>query len=348
MAAKKLVWQETMGRAVTVALMNNFTSVADALKELVDNAIDYRRGQTLYVDIVEDKRRHLVSIRSNGGRGMGAEEIQEWLSWGTGEEHSQSHIGKYHQGGKAACGFLGQHIKLWAKRADSDDIWLLEDKDWSNRQEVKNFGAPTPLPESRHPATMRDLPTERGYVLIEVSKLVKDRRWNLEDLKRALSRTYRTLIQDNKVHITINGQEVEPIEIALSTAVTNVDLNVRLSSGKTVTGWAGRVMRDQMADNVKSGLHLVLNGRLICDGEWFGFNHQGKGAFNSLFGVLHMTGFTAVPNKTDFVDRGDQEWEDLSKSVLQQLSPLIAELRGSDSTVRVSKKREANGTRSRR
>ena len=195
MAAKKLVWQETMGRAVTVALMNNFTSVADALKELVDNAIDYRRGQTLYVDIVEDKRRHLVSIRSNGGRGMGAEEIQEWLSWGTGEEHSQSHIGKYHQGGKAACGFLGQHIKLWAKRADSDDIWLLEDKDWSNRQEVKNFGAPTPLPESRHPATMRDLPTERGYVLIEVSKLVKDRRWNLEDLKRALSRTYRTLIQ---------------------------------------------------------------------------------------------------------------------------------------------------------
>ena len=106
MAAKKLVWQETMGRAVTVALMNNFTSVADALKELVDNAIDYRRGQTLYVDIVEDKRRHLVSIRSNGGRGMGAEEIQEWLSWGTGEEHSQSHIGKYHQGEKAACGFL--------------------------------------------------------------------------------------------------------------------------------------------------------------------------------------------------------------------------------------------------
>jgi len=335
MTTNKVVWQEITGRGVTVALMNNFTSGADALKELIDNPIDYQWGQTLNVEIV--KRRDSVSIRSDGGRGMGAEEIQEWLNWGEGEEHFQSHIGKYHQGGKAACGFLGQQVEIWAKRAGSDEIWHLKDKDWNSRQVVKNFGTPTPLPESRYPQTMRSLPTERGHVLIEVSKLV-DRRWNFDDLRRALSRTYRSLIENGSLHIRINDQEVEPLRVALSTAVNNVDINVKLPKGMSVSGWAGRIMRDQMVDNVKSGLHLVLNGRLICDGEWFGFNHQGKGAFNSLFGVLHMTGFTPNPNKTDFVNRSEQEWEDLSKSVLQQLSTLIAELRGSESTARVSKK----------
>lgn len=342
MPATTVVWQETIGRGVTIALMHNFTSVADALKELVDNAIDYRWGQPLSINIVEDKRHRRVYIDSDGGRGMGAEEIQEWLNWGTGQEHDQSHIGKYHQGGKAACGFLGQHVKLWAKRANSDDIWFLEDENWSVRDEPRNFGVPEPLPKSQYPETMRDLPTSRGHVRIELTKLVKERRWNLEILKRTLSSTYRTLIDDGTVGIKVNGNDVVPFEVTLSTAVKSVEIHARLTGGKSVSGWAGRIMRDQVTTPVKAGLQLIHNGRLITEGEWFGYNHEGKGALNSLFGELHMSGFTTVPNKTDFVERGDRVWDDLSTTILIQIMPLIAELRRSEATRRISKReREA-------
>ncbi|MEE9203180.1 MAG: ATP-binding protein, partial [Dehalococcoidia bacterium] len=134
MPAATVEWRETISRGTAIALMHNFTSVAEALKELVDNAIDYRWGQPLTIEILEDKRHHRVIIESDGGRGMGAEDIQVWLNWGEGEEHEASQIGRYYQGGKAACGFLGQYVKLWAKRTGSNDIWFLEDQDWGVRR----------------------------------------------------------------------------------------------------------------------------------------------------------------------------------------------------------------------
>ncbi len=195
--------------------MGNFTSVAAALKELVDNAIDYRWGQQLRVDITQHKSRDLVIVESDGGRGMGAEEIGIWLNWGEGEEHDETHIGRWHQGGKAACGFLARHIKIWAKKKDDDRVWFLEDEDWATRNEAKDFGVPSPLPPDQYPVTMRGLQKDRGHVRIELAKLNKDRRWNLETLRQDLSSTYKCLLEEEKVTITINGSPVPALDIPL-------------------------------------------------------------------------------------------------------------------------------------
>jgi hypothetical protein len=50
-----------------------------------------------------------------------------------------------------------------------------------------------------------------------------------------------------------------------------------------------------------------------------------------------MRGFTPVPNKTDFVDRSDEVWEELASNVLGQLAPLIADLRRAGEEARASK-----------
>lgn len=329
MAKAGIVWQETISRGAAIALMHIFTSVAEALRELVDNAIDYRWGQALVIEVTEDKRRHMVVVESHGGRGMDAEGIQVWLNWGEGEVHDSSHIGRWHQGGKAACGFLGRHVRLWAKRKGSDDVWFLQDEDWGTRRDPKNFGVPQPLPKDQYPPTMRELPTDQGHVRIEVTKLVKEKRWNLEILRRDLSSTYRCLLQDGDVQIRINGQDVSPLDIPLSTATERVRIEVKLPGARSASGWAGRMKRDVLTAPVKAGLRLVHNGRLIKQNEWFEYNYEGKGALNSLIGELHMRGFTPVPNKTDFVDRGDKVWEELTESVLTQIAPLISELRRS-------------------
>lgn len=330
-------WKERIDRGLARAAMGNFTSVAEALKELVDNAIDYRWGQELSVSITYDKKKDLVVVESDGGRGMGDEDIGNWLNWGAGEQHSEEHIGKWHQGGKAACGFLARHVKLWAKRKDDDRVWFLEDEDWAERSEAKDFGVPEPLPPDEYPGTMRNLPKERGHVRIELTKLNKSKRWNLEVLKRDLSNTYRTLLEKGEVNITINGERVPALEIPLSTAARTVDISVKLANGYSASGWAGRMMRNELTRPLKAGLRLVYNGRLVKESEWFGYNYEGKGALNSLVGELHLKGFTPNLNKTDFIDRSEHVWEELGQEVLDQLKPLISELRKAGEESRVTK-----------
>jgi hypothetical protein len=317
--------------------MGNFTSVAEALKELVDNAIDYRWGQELRVDITHDKGRDRVIVESDGGRGMGAEDIRVWLNWGEGEQHTPEHIGRWHQGGKAACGFLARHLKLWAKRKDDGRVWFLEDEDWATRTEPKDFGEPSPLRPDQHPDTMWNLPKERGHVRIEMTRLNKEKRWNLEVLKRDLSSTYRTLLKEGELSITVNGEPVCALEIPLSTATRRVDIHAKLGNGKSVSGWAGRMVRNELTRPLKAGLRLVHNGRLVRDGEWFGYNYEGKGALNSLIGELDMKGFSPNPNKTDFLERSETIWEQLGQEVVEQIRPLISELRKASEESRVTK-----------
>jgi hypothetical protein len=340
-----IVWQETISRGAAIALMHNFSSVAEALKELVDNPIDYRQGQELSITITEDKRSDVVVVESDGGRGMGSEEIQIWLNWGDGEHHNERHIGRWHQGGKAACGFLGAHVRLWAKRAASNDVWFLEDEDWATRRKAKSFGPAVPAAPEQLPDFLRHLSFDRGHVRIEISKLNRDRRWNLHDLKRELSNTYRSLLRNGALRIEINGDQVAPLDIPLSSSTPEIELRIDgLLGGRKALGWAGRMQRDQVAGPLKSGLRLIYNGRLVKEGEWFGYNHEGKGALYSLIGELNLNRFTANPNKTDFVERGDLVWQDLEREVLRQLQPLISALRASGAEERVNKAEKQRAT----
>ena len=335
-----LIWQERVSRGVTKALMRNFTSVADALKELIDNAVDYAWGQQVVISITHDRKQDLAVIESRGGRGMGPHEIQTWLNWGEGEDHPADHIGQYHQGGKAACGFLGRHLRLWTKHQDSKEVWYLEDEDWADRSEAKTFGPPRSLQKSQIPSRLEIPQTSQGYVRIEVRQLWPERKWNLADLRRSVSNTYRKHLQEGRLLIsTIDAgkkEKVEPLDIPLSTAAQRQAIAVEVGTLKA-KGWAGRLSRDQAKRDLKSGLRLTFNGRLVKDQEWFGYNYEGKGALNSLIGELELRGATPNPNKTDFVDRGNTYWDEFGEKVLRQLQPLIAELRHSAEVKRVTR-----------
>jgi hypothetical protein len=332
-----VIWEERITRGVATALMSNFKSAADALNELVDNAVNYRWGQQLHVSVSYD-RKDLLVVESDGGRGMGASEIGTWLCWGEGDSHGAMDISRYHQGGKAASGFLGNKVRMWAKHKGENEVWLFEDEDWAQRSAPKNYGAPVRVAQAALPATMRSLDLDRGHVRIEISRLKSGRSKNLQVLGKHLASTYKVLLEEGKVSIEVDGQPVLPLAIPLSTAVDRVEIEVKLSKGRSAHGWAGRLNKAELTSNLGSGLRLLHSGRLICDGEWFGYNHSGKGALDSLIGELHLERFTPIPNKTNFMERSDDVWEELSAGVKQQLQPLIAELRAGADERRVTKK----------
>lgn len=180
-------WREEITRGTSLALMHNFTSFADAVKELVDNPVNYAWGQQVSVDISVDRARDLIVVESDGGRGMGANEINTWLNWGSGDHHEADDLSRYHQGGKAACGYLGNAVRIWAKLRHSADVWYLDDEDWGTRTEPRDFGIPQPVLPALCPPSLQAAAHDRGHVRIEISRLKKSRKDNRDDLRRAPS-----------------------------------------------------------------------------------------------------------------------------------------------------------------
>ena len=99
--------KEKISRKLLRAVMAQFTSLPEALLELVDNAFDefdgVHGGNHLRIDIVMTK--NSITVENTGGKGMGVNELQNWLNWG--EAYKTDAIGEYGQGGKAAMGYLG-------------------------------------------------------------------------------------------------------------------------------------------------------------------------------------------------------------------------------------------------
>jgi hypothetical protein len=335
---------EKVHRSIVAALMSNFSSVAQAVQELVDNAVDWRQGQDVEVHIRFDRKKTHILVESDGGRGMGVAELQDWLNWGDGDDHPEDHIGYYHQGGKAAAGFLGDHVKLWCKRRDSGHLWFIEDRDWATRDTLRDY-ALEPADPAHAPLSVREASQGRGHVRIEIRKAHKDRRWNVGTLRAQLASTYRTLLREGHLKIWVDDNEIRPLDLPIEEG-TRLELKVKLGS-RSAWGWAARLRRNELrADvTVAAGLRLLSQSRLIREGEWFGYNHEGKGALNSLVGEVRVRGFRPNANKTDFVDRSTEAWKQVGDQILDQLQPLISRLRRSGEEARATKAEKKRATR---
>ena len=79
-------WKEEFSRDLARVLMEQYSSVADALFELVDNPVDFRRrGTPLEVTIEVDKEQDSIVVEDHGGAGMDEKAIAQWLKWGIGQ-----------------------------------------------------------------------------------------------------------------------------------------------------------------------------------------------------------------------------------------------------------------------
>ena len=57
------VWIEEGSRGLAHVAMDDFPTVADALFEIADNPLDYRRGRHLNIDISIDKEHGLIGVQ---------------------------------------------------------------------------------------------------------------------------------------------------------------------------------------------------------------------------------------------------------------------------------------------
>lgn len=321
-------WKETSSRKLAQVAMNDFPTAADAFFEIIDNPLDYRHGRHIDIDVEASKEIDRVVVEDRGGDGMDDAGIADWLQWGTGHPHLATDIGRFHKGGKAACGYLADSIRITVRRSGRDEVWMFFDEHWRTREDWADFGTPEPHRE-RLPRHLADLPPGTGFTRIELSNLDTDHRYNLDRLKWVIGNTYRRLIEEGAATIRLNGTEIEPLALPLSSAFPRRKVHVTLPSGKKVHGWVGRLDRDATKpgpNRIPGGLRCLYQGRLIIDGQFFGHHAEGKGLLASLIGEIDLDFVPPLSNKTDF-QRGSAAWEEVEAAMHDELAPIITEFR---------------------
>src|SRR3989442_15803281 len=98
--AQRVTVRERIDPAITASLFANYRSSADAVMELVDNAIDSRLAGTPLEVFIQVHPSHFV-IEARGGGGMGPAELQgNYLPWGGSPQRGRQLLGQDGPGGE--------------------------------------------------------------------------------------------------------------------------------------------------------------------------------------------------------------------------------------------------------
>ena len=323
---------EQIGRSALLHAATNYESISEALLELIDNPIDYRRDRTLQVDIWIDKERDEITILDHGGSGMDQNGLREWIQWGEGPEHAAADIGQFRVGGKLAAIYLAHSLEILCRRAASSAIWQFQDPDWGVRTARLESSVTRVHPNSiewRHRTAPDD---DEGFVRIMLRGL-KPHRYDFAILESSLQETYRQLISGREVAIRLNGAEIGAVEMPWSDDLDQVQIKHEdLGPGEiAIHGFIGAIDRDLLPRKrgaaVPAGIRTYFNGRRITQGEQFGHNLGGRGSLQRLYGELYVEGTGLLPNQLKNGWAKDSEgWRAVHDVMHDHMLPIVQRL----------------------
>lgn len=329
--------RETISRKALLNLSSNYSSVSEALMELIDNPFDYRDGRHITIDVLIDKEGDRIFVRDSGGAGMNDETLRDWLLWGDGHTHNPEDIGQFHIGGKLAPIFLAQGLQITCRRDGESDVWHFEDHQWGTREEVADIQVEQ-LRLSPYSWAGR-LPDGVGFVQIVLSGL-KQHRNDITILRNRIADTYRPLIVNNDCTIRVgyttgrkdDYREVEIDEMPWSDDVPIRDIGEYFQDlDLRIEGRIGALDRDRLPRkqgvSTEPGIRTDFNGRKITGGERFGENLIGRGSSLRLYGEISISGTALKPsqNKTSW-DRDSDAWNAIDSVVKPVVRRVIADL----------------------
>ena len=322
--------REQISRKALLAFATNYNSAPEAIMELVDNPIDYRGNNHLYVDVKLDRPADSIHIRDYGGQGMNDQDLLNWLIWGSGEEHELEDIGQFHVGGKLASIYLANEIRITCRRAGEDTIWHFRDDQWGYREGIVDFDI-QPI-QTGTSNWIASLPAEQGFVTVVLSGI---KHWEFDDteLRETLVDTYEVLMERGDITIRVDDRVLGPNSLPWLTPIEQrVIEQFEVADGVFIEGRIGALDRRDLgrgqAMRIKPGIRTDFNGRRVSHGEGFGIHLSGKGTMMRLFGELSISGSGIRPdqNKTGW-DKHSLAWREISDHVQPIMREVLADLK---------------------
>jgi hypothetical protein len=279
-------------------------SVAEAVAELVDNAIDARVGKkAVRVEVEFDAKQGWISVSDNG-HGMSRSSLADALVLGLSSK-SDGDIGRFGLGLKTACTSLGPHFEIRTTEPGAKVEWLA---DYDEKQFIEAGEWVLPI---RRQAKTRDHGTS---ILVHSARIYP----NLgQSLARNLGSTFRHFIDDGILKLTLNGEPVSSYHQDVDNGST-LPLDGEVG-GLRVRGWVG--LLQVSSQRGWYGFSLIRNRRVIRRHEKLGFRAHPSTA--RVVGELHLDRFPVNNLKTDFI-RETEEWRELEGWVSAQIEPVLA------------------------
>jgi len=307
----RITVRERIDPELTATLFANYRSSADALLELVDNALDSRlRGEPIRMEIA--LHADAVTVTSQGGEGMGPKDLERrYLRWGKSAKRGRELLGQYGQGGKAAIGHLGRRFSVESSRPGDPVGWRFTDPNYRDRSRLKTYE----LQE-----VPKRVPRELGYVRIRIDEV--DKRIDLKRLGLRLADTYCLLLERGDLQIIMNGTLLKARSLG---EIARKDFRVR-AAATIIGGWVGTVDLTKRTADFVPGLRCYRLGRLVKDGEFFGHPAPAQEpGMAQLIGEVEIPRVPLTINKSDF-DRDSQPWVDIERRLHRLLKPLVRKL----------------------
>lgn len=311
MALGRITVRERIAPEITASLFANYRSSADAVLELVDNAIDSRLPKSNLSVVVTVHPTSLV-VMTVGGEGMGLRDIERnYLRWGGSPKRGRHLLGQYGQGGKAAIGHLGRRFSVEASRPGDDIGWRFSDDDYRDRSRLRTYEV------ARVPKRTE---AGLGYVRIRIDGV--DKRIDERRLSQRLAESYRPLLDSGALSITLGNSRVTPAPLAV---IERREISA-IAGGGRLRGWLGLADPDQATPGWVPGVRCYRLGRLIAEGEFFG--HSGPAqvpATVRLMGEIDLPQVPLTMNKADF-DRDSEQWVEVETRISRAMAPIIRRL----------------------
>jgi Histidine kinase-, DNA gyrase B-, and HSP90-like ATPase len=279
-------------------------SVADAVAELVDNAIDACiPEQHLTVSVRYSAREGWIEVRDDG-TGMSRDELATALVLGYSGKGG-SKIGHYGLGMKAACTSLGSRFQITTARESDFYAAMVE---YDDAQFVSSGAWELPI-------TRRKKPFERGTVIrINSSRIYS----SLDSsLRRNLGSTFKHFIDSGVLTIELNSVEVEPVVPHIIPG-SKVDFSGEVQ-GRFVEGWAALLRVSSQRGWY--GFELARNKRVVRRHEKLGF--KAHPAVARVVGEIHLDDFETNNLKTDFI-RETEQWGALEQFVESEIAGVVS------------------------
>jgi len=311
MALGRITVRERIAPEITASLFANYRSSADAVLELVDNAIDSRLPKGSLSVAITAHPTSLV-VMTIGGEGMGLREIERnYLRWGGSPKRGRHLLGQYGQGGKAAIGHLGSRFNVEASRPGDEMAWRFSDDDYRDRSRLRTYDVAR---------VQKRTETGLGYVRIRIDGV--DKRIDERRLGQRLAESYRPLLDSGALTITLGSSRVTPAALA----VINRQEISAIAGGGRLQGWLGLADPEQATPRWIPGVRCYKLGRLIAEGEFFG--HSGPAqvpATVRLMGEIDLPQVPLTMNKADF-DRDSDQWVEVEARMSRAMAPIIRRL----------------------
>ncbi|HYT13220.1 MAG TPA: ATP-binding protein [Candidatus Nitrosopolaris sp.] len=307
----RITVRERIDPEITATLFANYRSSADALMELIDNALDSRLpGQPMKVEVAVHG--DAVTVMSEGGEGMGPKDLERrYLRWGKSAKRGKELIGQYGQGGKAAIGHLGHSFSVESSRPGDAIGWRFTDPNYRDRSRLKTYE----LQE-----VSKRVAEDLGYVRIRVDEV--DKRVDLKRVGQRLADAFRLLLERGDLQIILNGSPLKPRSLG---EIARKDFRVR-AAATIVGGWVGTVDPVKRTADFVPGVRCYRLGRLVKDGEFFGHPTPAQEpGMALLIGEVEIPRVPLTINKSDF-DRDSAPWVDIEGRLHRLLKPIARQL----------------------